>query len=92
MLETLAGPVQVGEGLSIAVQSLRRGLQAEEVALITQPAGLPPAWRAYAGPDGTDPALAAPSLREIASDALSNAQPTAWPCSCAAAAGTGPGR
>ena len=38
MLETLAGPVQVGEGLSIAVQSLRRGLQAEEVALITQPA------------------------------------------------------
>ena len=39
MLETLAGPVPVGEGLSIAVQSLRRGLQAHEVALITQPAG-----------------------------------------------------
>ena len=39
MLETLAGPVPVGEGLSLAVQSLRRGLQAEEVALITQPAG-----------------------------------------------------
>ena len=75
MLETLAGPVQVSEGLSIAVQSLRRGLQAEEVALITQPAGQPPAWRAYAGPDGTDPASAAPSLREMASDALSSAQP-----------------
>ncbi|HEY2491068.1 MAG TPA: ATP-binding cassette domain-containing protein, partial [Streptosporangiaceae bacterium] len=75
MLETLAGPVQVGEGLSIAVQSLRRGLQAEEVALITQPAGQPAAWRAYAGPDGTDPALAAPSLREMGGDALSSAQP-----------------
>ena len=75
MLETLAGPVQVSEGLSIAVQSLRRGLQAEEVALITQPAGQPAAWRAYAGPDGTDPASAAPSLREMAADALSSAQP-----------------
>ena len=73
MLETLAGPVQVGEGLSIAVQSLRRGLQAEEVALITQPTGQPAAWRAYAGPDGTDPATAAPSLREMAGDALSSA-------------------
>jgi hypothetical protein len=31
MLETLAGPVPVAEGLSIAVQSLRRGLQAHEV-------------------------------------------------------------
>ena len=76
MLETLAGPVLVGEGLVIAVQSLRRGLQAEEVALITQPAGQGPAgWRAYAGPDGTDPASAAPSLREMAADALSSAHP-----------------
>ena len=80
MLETLAGPVQVSEGLSIAVQSLRRGLQAEEVALITQPAGRPADWRAYAGPDGTDPdgtdpALAAPSLREMAGDALSGLHP-----------------
>jgi signal transduction histidine kinase/ABC-type multidrug transport system ATPase subunit len=75
MLETLAGPVQVSEGLSIAVQSLRRGLQAEEVALITQPAGQPAAWRAYAGPDGTDPDSAALSLREMAGDALSTAQP-----------------
>src|SRR5262249_37362866 len=54
MLETLAGPVTVGEGLSIAVQSLRRGLQADEVALITQPAGQPARWRAFAGPLGTD--------------------------------------
>src|SRR6185437_11947744 len=75
MLETLAGPVQAGEGLSLAVQSLRRGLQAEEVALITQPAGQQAAWRAYAGPDGTDPASAARSLREMAADALSSAHP-----------------
>src|SRR5438067_2001537 len=50
VLETLAGPVLVSEGLVIALQSLRRGLQAEEVALITQPAGQPASWRAYAGP------------------------------------------
>ena len=70
MLETLAGPVLVSEGLVIAVQSLRHGLQAEEVALITQPAGQPARWRAYAGPLGTDPGSAAPSLRELARDAL----------------------
>src|SRR6266702_4520401 len=75
MLETLAGPVLVSEGLVTALQSLRRGLQAEEVALITQPAGQPARWRAYAGPDGTDAAAAAPSLREMAGDALSSAHP-----------------
>ena len=78
MLETLAGPVLVSEGLVIALQSLRRGLQAEEVALITQPAGqatVPASWRAYAGPEGTDPASAAPSLRDLAEDALSSAHP-----------------
>ena len=71
MLETLAGPVLVGEGLVIAVQSLRRGLQAAEVALITQPAGQPPRWRAYAGPLGTDPDSATASLPEMAAAVLS---------------------
>src|ERR1700761_6994311 len=33
MLETLAGPVPVGSALTIALQSLRHGLQADEVAL-----------------------------------------------------------
>jgi signal transduction histidine kinase/ABC-type multidrug transport system ATPase subunit len=75
VLETLAGPVLVSEGLVIALQSLRRGLQAEEVALITQPAGQPASWRAYAGPKGTDAAEAAPTLRELAADALSSAYP-----------------
>ena len=93
MLETLAGPVQVSEGLSIAVQSLRRGLQAEEVALITQPArrsrpaGAPtPARTAPTRPRprprcGRWPATRCPARTR-----------TAWPGSCAAAAGTGPGQ
>jgi len=75
MLETLAGPVLVGEGLVVALQSLRRGLQAEEVALITQPAGQPTRWRAFAGPLGTDPSSATPSLRELAGSALDSAHP-----------------
>jgi signal transduction histidine kinase/ABC-type multidrug transport system ATPase subunit len=75
MLETLAGPVPVGEGLSIAVQSLRRGLQAHEVALITQPAGQPARWRAFAGPLGTDRSSATPPMREIAETALTSTLP-----------------
>src|SRR6266566_653097 len=72
VLETLAGPVLVAEGLVIAVQSLRHGLQAAEVALITQPAGQPTRWRAYAGPLGTDPDSAAASLQEMAAAVLSS--------------------
>ena len=75
MLETLAGPVLAGDGLVVALQSLRRGLQAEEVALITQPAGQPTRWRAYAGPQGTDPSSATPSLREMSGSALSSTNP-----------------
>ena len=33
VLETLAGPIPVGEGLGLALQSLCRGLQADEVTL-----------------------------------------------------------
>ena len=75
MLETLAGPVPVGEGLSIAVQSLRRGLQAHEVALITQPSGQPARWRAFAGPLGTDGSSASPPMRDIAETALDSTLP-----------------
>ena len=35
VLETLAGPIPVGEGLGPALQSLCRGLQADEVTLLT---------------------------------------------------------
>ncbi|MGH3260051.1 MAG: ATP-binding cassette domain-containing protein, partial [Streptosporangiaceae bacterium] len=75
MLETLAGPVPVSEGLAIAIQSLRRGLQAEEVALITLPADQPARWRAYAGPFGTDPSSATPSLGDMAGSALASFNP-----------------
>jgi signal transduction histidine kinase/ABC-type multidrug transport system ATPase subunit len=50
MLETLAGPLPVADGLGVALQSLRRGLQAAEVALVTQVPGEPPRCRAVAGP------------------------------------------
>jgi signal transduction histidine kinase/ABC-type multidrug transport system ATPase subunit len=76
MLETLAGPVPVADGLDIALQSLRRGLQAEEVAVATQPAsGGPHIWRAYAGPGGADPDEAVQSLSAMAVDALTRPAP-----------------
>jgi signal transduction histidine kinase/ABC-type multidrug transport system ATPase subunit len=49
MLETLAGPVQVADGMAIALQSLRRGLRAEEVALVTRAPGGSYMWRGYVG-------------------------------------------
>ncbi len=52
MLQTLAGPVPVADGLGIALQALRRGLAADEVALLVgQPDG-PPSCRASAGLPG----------------------------------------
>ncbi len=49
MLETLAGPIPVPEGLAVALRALRRGLQADEVALLSQPPGGTPRSRAHAG-------------------------------------------
>jgi signal transduction histidine kinase len=67
MLETLAGPVPVADGLTIALRSLRLGLQADEVALVTgQDAG----WRAYAGHG--DPS---PELRALAEHAAGQSAP-----------------
>ncbi|HEX3979105.1 MAG TPA: ATP-binding cassette domain-containing protein [Solirubrobacteraceae bacterium] len=74
MLETLAGPVPVGDALAIALQSLRRGLRADEVVLVTQPAAAEPGWRGYAGPLGTDPAAASAGLRQAARRALTDAR------------------
>ena len=74
MLETLAGPVTVAEGLSIALQSLRRGLQAHEVALITQPAPAGPLAR-LRGPLGTDGSSATPPMRDLAETALASTPP-----------------
>jgi len=75
MLETLAGPVPVDEGLAIAVQSLRRGLQADEVALITQSPGKLARWRAFAGPLGTDTSAVSASMSGLAETALSSTHP-----------------
>lgn len=49
MLQTLAGPVPVAEALVIAIRSLRRGLQAAEVALVSQPPGEQVSCRAFDG-------------------------------------------
>ncbi len=70
MLETLAGPVPVTDGLAIALQSLRRGLQAEEVVLLTESQEQTRRWRAYAGPHSTEAVSASASLRAVAEDAL----------------------
>ncbi|HEV2450829.1 MAG TPA: ATP-binding cassette domain-containing protein [Streptosporangiaceae bacterium] len=70
MLQTLAGPVPVAEGLVIAVQLLRHGLQADEVALLTLPPGEVLSWRAFAGPQGTDPVAARATLRAVARQAM----------------------
>jgi signal transduction histidine kinase/ABC-type multidrug transport system ATPase subunit len=48
MLETLAGPIPVAEGLGLALRSLRQGLQADEVALLTQQDVRAPLCRALA--------------------------------------------
>jgi signal transduction histidine kinase/ABC-type multidrug transport system ATPase subunit len=74
MLETLAGPVTVGEGLGVALQSLCRGLEADEVALVTRPNHDEIRWRAYAGPAGTDQAAISPALRDAAKQAVGAAR------------------
>jgi signal transduction histidine kinase/ABC-type multidrug transport system ATPase subunit len=48
VLETLAGPIPVGEGLGLALQSLCRGLQADEVTLVTFRDGGEPRMRGRA--------------------------------------------
>jgi signal transduction histidine kinase len=73
MLETLAGPIPVAQGLVVAIGSLRRGLRADEVALATQRAGDAPRWRAFTGPAGQDPGSASAALRDTAEQMLAGA-------------------
>jgi signal transduction histidine kinase/ABC-type multidrug transport system ATPase subunit len=80
MLETLAGPIPVADGLHIALQLLRRGLEADEVALIVRPPDGPPACRASDGvtnsadPDAKDDRPpASPAARHAAATALTHA-------------------
>jgi signal transduction histidine kinase/ABC-type multidrug transport system ATPase subunit len=72
MLQTLAGPVTVGDALPLALQSLRRGLQANEVALLTARDEEDICWRAYAGPQGSDPATMSASLRAVSRRAVTD--------------------
>jgi len=72
MLENLAGPIPVNDSLVIAVQALRHGLQADEVALVTKPEGRVQ-WRAFAGPPGADPADASLALRAATDTVLAEA-------------------
>jgi signal transduction histidine kinase len=58
VLQTLAGPVAVAKGLIVALDALRDGLSADELALVTIPKDAPGAvavTRAYSGPAGTIP-------------------------------------
>jgi signal transduction histidine kinase/ABC-type multidrug transport system ATPase subunit len=58
VLQTLAGPVAVAKGLIVALDALRDGLSADELALVTIPTHAPggiAVTRAYSGPAGTIP-------------------------------------
>jgi signal transduction histidine kinase/ABC-type sulfate/molybdate transport systems ATPase subunit len=70
MLETLAGPVTVADGLLIALHSLCRGLECDEVALVTRGEAGEAVWRACAGPDATELQHASPELADAAERAL----------------------
>ena len=70
MLETLAGPTPVADGLGIALQLLRRGLEADEVALVVQQPDGPPACRAAASLAGP----ASPAVLQAAGSALARAE------------------
>jgi signal transduction histidine kinase/ABC-type multidrug transport system ATPase subunit len=54
MLQILGGPVPMAEGLGPALQALRRGLEADEAALLAQPPDGPAVCRAAACPTGAE--------------------------------------
>ena len=68
VLETLAGPVPIDEGLEVALDALRRGLAAEEVALLTSE-------RAEGLSRGGETSGRAPSLRLLAWAGTGNRSP-----------------
>jgi signal transduction histidine kinase/ABC-type multidrug transport system ATPase subunit len=75
VLETLAGPIPVSEGLSLALQALCRGLQADEVTLLTCPDDGKPQCRGSAAPNGAGSAAAA----ELGAAVLRSPQTAAEP-------------
>jgi signal transduction histidine kinase/ABC-type multidrug transport system ATPase subunit len=68
VLQTLAGPVPVADGLTVALSALRDGLAADEVALVTKPRGGASGasgdtviTRGYSGPAAEIPASTGPA-------------------------------
>jgi signal transduction histidine kinase/ABC-type multidrug transport system ATPase subunit len=75
MLETLAGPIPVADGLGVALQALRRGLQADEVALVIQPPDGPLRCRAFSASGGERrPAAVTRAALAAAESALDSAR------------------
>lgn len=74
VLQTLAGPIPVADGLGIALCTLRRGLGADEVALITEGSDGTTTCRAYTGHQDLAPAptlaAARTALHRAAPDGL----------------------
>jgi signal transduction histidine kinase/ABC-type multidrug transport system ATPase subunit len=71
MLETLAGPLPVASGLTVALQALRHGLQAAEVALIVRAPGADLRCRAVATQaEGLAEAQVSPGLLDAAAGVL----------------------
>jgi len=71
MLQALAGVVPVADGLPIALQALRRGLTADEAALVTTSADGTESVRGYAGTADTIP----PDTLAVARAALARDDP-----------------
>jgi signal transduction histidine kinase/ABC-type multidrug transport system ATPase subunit len=69
VLETLAGPVALADGLVVALRALKAGLGADEVALLTRNIGEAPQCRGCVGLDGRQ-AAPSPELLETAATAL----------------------
>ena len=72
ILEALAGPIPVTDGLNLALQSLCRGLQADEVTLMTSPDGKAPECRGRSTPAGPPPAADADVVAQLAAEALAS--------------------
>jgi signal transduction histidine kinase/ABC-type multidrug transport system ATPase subunit len=75
MLETLAGPMQVGDSLGVALQALCRGLQADEAALVIRAPAQHPKCRAVAHQaGGRPPASCSPEVMATSDRLLGQAR------------------
>lgn len=70
VLETLAGPVPVADGLVIAARALLEGLQADEIALVSSPIGGELGCRAAVSGEGRAREMASIATMRAAREAL----------------------